>query len=451
MHVLRSLSQAAGIVALLLSLLTTAAGAQTSKPVLQGGVTENAPLQHVCHNSTVFAPQNYPNENPKLTRPGCAEQTGTAFGCNAPPNWPYPEDWKILQRQGNNCLVAVPLNQQDRLRLANRTLVNEKQVEAEGVWRMCDGDPWDLTKALCDKPPWTPPPWKAPLRGSAGTTGGCPDGSNGAGPGSTNYYGCAPQSQPGPVTPPYAAAVSGGYDPCQNPNAWRIPQCNKNAAPPGPSGPYIGNRPPTGSIPPRGPNAYPRNRVVCQSTGLTQQQLQAMSPYGCDPPPSSTRAPLNGNVSATSPECLWNQWSHDLADYINAHWQKMGTAVPLKVVIDYTVYAPGANWVDPATGKPLAKYKIMARSTISPVPPGGYGNVDIAALQKQFQASAAEAVLALNSQQNLLRFPETRTSYKKQATFSNSNVTALIYAPNPCDEFLTPSTASTPIRKNIGF
>jgi hypothetical protein len=451
MHVSRRLSLAVGIIAFLMPFLLSGAGAQTSKPVLQGGVTENAPqqntaLQHVCHNSTVFAPQNYPDQNPKLTKPGCGEEKGTAYGCNAPPYWPYPEDWKILQRENNNCLIAQPLIPQERQRLANRTLLSLKQVEAEGgVWRICDGDPWDLTKVLCDKPPWTPPPSKAPLKGSAGTKGGCPDGSNGAGPGSTNYYGCAPQSQPGPVVPPYTAPVPGGYDPCQNPNAWRIPQCNKNAAPPGPSGPYIGNRPPTGSVPPRGPNAYPPNRVVCQSAGLTQEQLQAMSPYGCDPPASSTRAPqasstrlpLNGNVSATSPECLWNQWSHDLADYINARWQKMGTPVPLKVVIEYTVYAPSPNRIDPSTGRPLTQYKIMAGSTVSPVPLGDYGNVNIAALQQQFRANAMQAVLALNSEQNLLRFPENQTSYKKRATFSNSSGPALTYAPNPCDKYLT--------------
>jgi hypothetical protein len=115
----------------------------------------------------------------------------------------------------------------------------------------------------------------------------------------------------------------------------------------------------------------------------------------------------------------------------------MGTPVPLKVVIEYTVYAPSPNRIDPSTGRPLTQYKIMAGSTVSPVPLGDYGNVNIAALQQQFRANAMQAVLALNSEQNLLRFPENQTSYKKRATFSNSSGPALTYAPNPCDKYLT--------------
>jgi hypothetical protein len=46
-------------------------------------------------------------------------------------------------------------------------------------------------------------------------------------PGWTGYY--PPSPQP-PATPPYTPPIPGGYNVCNNPNAWRIPQCRQQAA-----------------------------------------------------------------------------------------------------------------------------------------------------------------------------------------------------------------------------
>ena len=290
-------ASAIGIVAALVAMLAPAGNAQSGSTVLQGGVTESArdetALQRVCHNSTVFSARRLPDQDPKRTAPGCAKDKGAAYGCNAPPYWPHPEDWKILQRQGNDCLVAMPLIDQDRDRLANRTLVTLKQVENDKVWRQCDQDPWDTTKVLCEKPPWTPPP-----RGNVGVNGACADGSNGGGPDSTNYYGC-------------------------------------------PTGPYLGRTPPTGSIPtPRGPSAYPRNRVVAQGTRpLTPEEWEQMkSPYYAPPTPTRMNdgsgpynylPPKQAPIATPPPQRLTN-WKSTPSGY------------------EFT-FANGTRWKAPAT------------------------------------------------------------------------------------------------------
>lgn len=250
----------AGIVAAMLPLFASFAVAQAppSPTVLKGGVTTSGTVRapDICGS---MDPRNHPNEDPKTTLPGCADMK-SANGCNAPPNWPDAANWKILERESKLCLVAVPRTPQDRQRLANRTIVPAKQITS--VYRQCESSPWDPAKLMCEAPPWTP----QPQRGGANDGGPCQDGSNGGGPNSTNYYGCAP-----------------------------------NAG--GPSGPYIGRRPPTGPIPvPGGPSTYPRNRVICQNTQMpTPEQKRQMdeNPYWC--PPATTPVNDGSNPSTLNP------------------------------------------------------------------------------------------------------------------------------------------------------
>lgn len=292
----------AGIVALLLVAVASIAEAQSGGTMLKGGVSESAPqstIPHVCANSTVFAARIYADQDPKLTKPGCAKERGTDFGCNAPPSWPFPADWKILDRKNGDCLVAQPLIQPDRDRLANRKLITYRQLQAENVWRQCDADPWDTSKVLCDAPPWTPPP-----RGNVGANGACADGSNGGGPNSTNYYGCFQD----------------------------------------PQGPYLGRRPPTGAIAtPCVPSSYSRNSVICQNVGQSlsdeQRKMNANQYYtpAANPTPensgysSSYTYPASNSGPATSPGP-----------------QKLISAVNKGGVWEFT-FDNNARWTAPAT------------------------------------------------------------------------------------------------------
>jgi len=101
-------------------------------------------------------PNDFPNEDPKTTEPICQEQRDGE--CKAPA-YLADGEWKILQREDVFCLAAAARKPERRQQLAKMEILTVKQVAASKVGRVCERDPWDRGKLMCD-----------PLPGSSGDT-----------------------------------------------------------------------------------------------------------------------------------------------------------------------------------------------------------------------------------------------------------------------------------------
>lgn len=117
---------------------------------------------------------------------------------------------------------------------------------------------------------------------------------------------------------------------CLPPGEWP-PNLRRVGVPP--EGPYLGRSPPTGQPPQRGPNAYPRNRVICQFTGPppTAEQSKRMDAdqYYC--PQNDTPVPANDGSSP-------------YGSFANPLTPLPETPKPLKLKYPWILGKPG--WID---------------------------------------------------------------------------------------------------------